>query len=132
MNGHRRYVFGTSRMAKSPPVNIGKTITWLVLGCVVIVILFEVRVDFEFTPGTESEVPDPAVEDEYRRCYEERDDEIHRRAFATIDNPDVQKEFIASNRAIAARDCREQYPERLITVEEPARFGLFDLEPRFW
>ena len=119
-------------MAKSLHVNIGKAITWLVLGCVVIVVLFEVRVNFEFAPGKKSRVPDPAVEDEYRRCYEERDDEIHRRAFATIDNPDVQKEYIASNRAIAARDCREQYPERLIAVEEPERFNLFDLEPRFW
>ena len=91
-------------------------------------VLFEVDVGADGDERT----PDPLVEAAFDACYAEKDDEIHTTAFGTIDNPDVQKEFITSNRARAVAECRELHPERLITVEkENAVFGV-SLTPRFW
>ena len=49
----------------------------------------------------------------------------------TIDNPDVQKLYIRNNRERAASECRQRFPEQLITVEEPFRFRVFDLRFRY-
>ena len=95
-------------------------------------LLYEVRLAFEFALPAETAVADPAQEARYAECYAAKDDEIHRTAFGTIDNPDVQKEFITSNRARAARECRNEYPEQTITTSMPLRFNLVDLEPRYW
>jgi hypothetical protein len=86
---------------------------------------------FDFALPGEMSVPDPVVEEAYAKCYREKDDQIHTIAFGTIDNPDVQKEFISSNRARANRECRELHPQAMISVSEPARFNLIDLRPRF-
>jgi len=91
----------------------------------VLPVLFEVSV----LPPTTRGVVDPAVEARYAACYQEKDDGIHDTAFGTIDNPDVQKEFIISSRARAAAECRALFPESITTVEEP---GGFSLRPRFW
>ena len=98
------------------------------------VILASYDVDFVFDVAlpAETSIPDPAIEEAYLGCYRERDDDIHAIAFGSIDNPDVQKEFISSNRERAARECRELHPEVKVIVHEPARFNLVDLEPRFW
>lgn len=115
------------------PRVVFRRISWVLLaGAIVTVVLFDVNTVFEVALSGESSIPDPAIEEEYARCFRERDDEIHATAFGTIDNPDVQKEFIASNRERAARECRDRHPETMITVREPARFKIFDLQPRFW
>lgn len=97
----------------------------VLIAVVLLVVLFEVSV----SPSITREVVDPAVEAQYAACYHEKDDEIHDTAFGTIDNPDVQKEYITSNRARAAAECRALFPESTTTVEEP---GGFSLRPRFW
>ena len=104
----------------------------VVLAIVVVLIFFDVSFPLELAPSYEARVPDPAVEAEYERCYRERDQAMHEVAFGTIDNPDVQKEFISTNRERIARECRELVPERFITVQEPARINLVDMKPRFW
>lgn len=95
-------------------------------------VLFDVRFRYEFALPATLTTNDPEVEARFSACFTEKDDEIHARAFGTIDNPDVQKEFITSNRAIARRECRELYPAREMTTETPFRFNLVDLQPRFW
>ena len=94
--------------------------------------LYDVDFVLDIAMPGEMELPDPAVEAAYQDCYQLRDDEIHATAFGTIDNPDVQKEFITSQRAIAARECRQQHPQSMVTVETPGRFNIADLSPRFW
>jgi hypothetical protein len=113
-------------------VAIGKAISILVFALVVVFILFEVNFVLDLGGSQELEVPDPEVEAAYDACYREKDDEIHKTAFGTIDNPDVQREFITSSRARAAAECRQEHPERTITVEMSSSFNLVDLEPRFW
>lgn len=93
------------------------------------VVLTAVLLEFEIAPSTIIEVADPEVEAQYRSCYEEKDEEIHATAFGTIDNPDVQKEFITSNRARAAAECRDLYPAAVTRVEEP---GGLRLKLRRW
>ena len=98
----------------------GKVISVILLTAILVGVLFE----FDIAPSTMTEIVDPAVEANFEACYQEKDDEIHATAFGTIDNPDVQKEFIIANRARAAAECRTQYPESLISVEEPGRFSV--------
>lgn len=98
----------------------------------VVAVFFEVDWPLDVALPTEVLIRDPAVEAAYEDCYAQRDDDIHTTAFGTIDNPDVQKEFIASNRAEAAADCRRAHPVSMITVAEPGRFNLLDLTPRYW
>ena len=104
----------------------------LLVAAVLAAALFEVEFRFDVALPAEVEIPDPAVEAEFEACYRARDDALHATAFATIDNPDVQKEFIAANRAAASRDCRALHPRQMITVSEPPRFDILDVEPRFW
>jgi hypothetical protein len=47
----------------------------------------------------------------FRACVAARDREIHSRTFSTIDNPDVQREILATEKERAIRDCHEQYPD---------------------
>ena len=93
--------------------------------------LFEVRVNFQFSLAGEKSELDAGQEARYAACYAERDREIHDVAFGTIDNPDVQKLYISSNRELAATECRLLFPEQRITVEQPFRFNLVDLRFRF-
>jgi len=108
------------------------TAIWIGLATLVAVFaLFEVRFNPEFSLPAERNQPDAAQEARFDACYAERDKEIHDVAFGTIDNPDVQKLYISNNRADAVRDCRQQYPLQLTTVEEPFRFNLIDLRFRY-
>jgi len=113
-------------------VNIGKTIGYLSLAGILFITFFEVKFVPQFSLPTETRVPDPTVEADYQRCYQAQDAEIHKKAFDTIDNPDVQKLYITTNRARARAECRKLYPESMITVEQSLRFNLFDLTSRFW
>lgn len=119
-------------MAELRIVNIRRTIVLAIAVFLAIFVLFEVTFPFDIASSYETEVPDPAVEADYERCYQEKDKEMHRRVFATVDNPDVQKEYILTNRERIAHECRDQFPERLITVRQSSRFNLVDLKPRFW
>jgi len=109
-----------------------KKAAWVsVTTLVLVLVLFEIRVDVEFSvPGT-SEQPDPGQEARYAACYADRDAKIHDIAFSTIDNPDVQKLYILNNRELAARECRLLFPEQRIEVDQPFRFNLLELRFRY-
>ncbi len=108
-------------------------IVWITAALVALaLLLFEVEFRFEFALPDSVTVPDPDVEAAYEACFAARDEDIHRSAFSTIDNPDVQKEYITSNRARAERECRARHPRAEIEREQPFRFNLVDLSPRFW
>ncbi len=102
-----------------------------VAALVALFVLFDVRINFEFSPGGESSQLDAQQESRYVVCYAARDKEIHDVAFGTIDNPDVQKLYILNNRTLAATECRERFPEQWIVVDEPFRFNVIDLRFRY-
>ena len=109
-----------------------KKAVWISIGTLVVLFaLFEVRVNFQFSLAGEKSELDAGQEARYAACYAERDREIHDVAFGTIDNPDVQKLYISSNRELAATECRLLFPERWTSVDEPFRFNLLDLKRRF-
>jgi hypothetical protein len=74
---------------------------------------------------------DAKQEERYETCFAQRDKEIHDVAFATIDNPDVQKLYISNNRDLAVAECRAQFPKHWTVVDAPSRFKLIDLRFRF-
>lgn len=126
------YVSAGFKVAELHIVNSAKILKLLLAALIVLFIFFDVSVPFDVAPATDTTVPDPGVEAQYEKCYAEEDRAMHEVAFATIDNPDVQKEYISTNRERIARDCRRRFPERLITVQQPSRFDIFDVKPRFW
>jgi hypothetical protein len=97
-----------------------------------VIALYDVKLDFVFSMPGEIEQIDPAQEALYAQCYELRDEQIHDRAFGTIDNPDVQKEFINVSRARATIECRNEFPREWVTIQQPFRLNLFDMRPRYW
>lgn len=109
-----------------------KTNLWIGIGMLaVLFVLFEVRLDLQFSLPGESQHLDLEQEARYAACYADHDKEIHDVAFGTIDNPDVQKLYISNNRDKAASECRLQFPERWVAVDEPFRFKLLDLQFRY-
>lgn len=107
-------------------------ILWTAVGALIVFfVLFEVSFNFEFSLAGEGRVLDPQQEARYEACYAERDRKIHEVAFGTIDNPDVQKLYIANNRDMAAAECREEFPERWAVIDRPFRFNVVDLRFRF-
>jgi hypothetical protein len=119
-------------MAESRPVNARTVIIVAVSAALLLVALFDIRFVYDVSSGSTREVPDPAVEEAFGQCFAAADEALHERAFATIDNPDVQREFITSERAAARRECRARYPEAMVVVEEPSGARLFEFSPRFW
>ena len=110
-----------------------KSIFLLVAAALVVTVaLYDVSIAVEFALPGEKTVVDAKQEARYEACYAAKDEVIHETAFGTIDNPDVQKEYIASNRARAAHECRLEFPERSKAEKTRFRFNLVDLEPRFW
>jgi hypothetical protein len=109
-----------------------KKALWIGIGALAaLLLLFEVSLDFQFSLPRESRQLDLDQEARYAACYADRDREIHAVAFATIDNPDVQKLYISNNRDRAAKECRQLYPEQWITTELPLYFNLIDLKFRY-
>ncbi len=100
------------------------------IGVVLLFSLFEVSLDPRFELPQDAQRVDPVQERRFADCFERRDKELHTHAFAMIDNPDVQREFIATERDAARRACREQYPEQLQTVRTPLRLKLLDFRLR--
>ena len=110
----------------------GSTISVVAATLLAVFALYEVRFDFDFELSGERQVPDPEIEKAYQACYQAKDDDIHGIAFGTIDNPDVQKEYISSNQAVAARECRELHPKKMLTERTPVSINLVEFEPRVW
>jgi hypothetical protein len=113
-------------------LNLKKAITIFVLGAIAVVVLFDFDWVLDCGQSNGHEVPDPAVEELYENCYAIKDDAMHRQAFGTIDNPDVQREFISANRAVIAAECRGEFLQQLISVESDTSLNLIDVHPRFW
>ena len=81
---------------------------WLVgVAALICIVLLKISNDVKSSPGA------PASEQEkrFQTCVAERDREIHRRVFSTIDNPDVQREYLSTQKEIAIGECRLQYPQ---------------------
>lgn len=97
----------------------------------VMFVFFDISLNPVFELPRDVERPERVQEQRYADCVAARDEAIHRRAFDTIDNPDVQREYISAHRETARAECRERYPEQLVTVRLPLRFNLVDLAPRF-
>ncbi|ANO52080.1 hypothetical protein [Woeseia oceani] len=93
--------------------------------------LFDVSLNPEFALPADVKVADPMQEQLYERCFAAEDAVIHEQAFGTIDNPDVQREFISMHREDAHASCRQRYPERLVDEHRGLQFNLIDLRYRF-
>ena len=107
-----------------------RKLVWTLLGAsIVFLMLFDV--EFEFALPREIVTLDSEQEARYATCYAARDEEIHKFAFGTIDNPDVQKLFITNNRELAAKECRAQFPEESVVVEKPFHFVITGIGFRF-
>ena len=59
---------------------------------------------------TPAKTPDVQQQSLFDQCVLQRDREIHLQVFETIDNPDVQREILATEKERAIRECRKQYP----------------------
>jgi hypothetical protein len=112
-------------------MNRKKTVWISIAGLIILIALFDISFHFHFSPAGEGRQLDAEQEALYVACYAERDKEIHDVAFGTVDNPDVQKLYILNNREQAAMECRQQFPQQWIAIEEPFRFNLVDLRFRF-
>ena len=97
----------------------------------VVLLLFDVDVNPRFALPAETEQVDAEQEARFAACLAEQDRIVHAETFAAIDNPDVQREVLSVRMEQAARECREAYPERRVTIETPFQFNLIDLEFRF-
>lgn len=106
--------------------------TSVVLAAIVLLVLYDVTFVLDFGGVQTVEAPDRAVEIQYENCFREKDEALHADAFGTIDNPDVQREVISAGRQRIGRECRDEFPQRLIEVENQSEFNLIDLESRFW
>jgi hypothetical protein len=120
------------RNSGSTVVHARMTIGTIVLLVAIVITLYDVKPDFVFSLPGEIEQIDPAQEVLFAQCYELRDEQIHDLAFGTIDNPDVQKEFINTSRGRATSECRNKYPREWVTIRQPFRLKLFDMHPRYW
>lgn len=109
-----------------------KTLWILVVVTVVVIALYDVQINFVFLLPGEIEQPDLAQDALYKQCYESRDKQIHDTAFGTIDNPDVQKEFINTSRADAASECRDQYPQQWVAIQQEFHLNIIDMRARYW
>ncbi len=113
-------------------VNLKEFIVLIVFGVFLIFVLFEVELGQDVGRSDAIEVPDPVIEAQYKNCYANRDDAMHRQAFSTIDNPDVQREFISAKRAEIAAECRAQFPQKMIVLENEDSAALIRFRPRYW
>jgi len=88
-----------------------RVVAWLVgVGALICIVLLKISHDIKSSPGTETGALDSEQEKRFQACVAERDREIHRRVFSTIDNPDVQREYLSTQKEIAIGECRLKYP----------------------
>ncbi len=67
----------------------------------------------------------------FEDCVNEKDRLIHAETFGAIDNPDVQREILVTEKERAGRECRKIFPERRVTTSEPFHFNVIDLTFRY-
>lgn len=108
-----------------------KTLLIALAGLALVLVLFDVDVDFRFALPRDVEQLDAEQEARYTACMQEQDRIVHSQTFAEIDNPDVQREVLARRMREASLRCREEFPERRETVRSPFEFNLIDLKARF-
>ena len=113
-------------------LSVKRTSTLIIAALIIALLLFDVSVDVQFSLPGEQKRPDLEQEALFAACYEKRDAEIHRTAFGTIDNPDVQKEFINTNRERATANCRRSFPATETIVTTPLHISLLKIEARYW
>ncbi|MDZ7642993.1 MAG: hypothetical protein U5K76_01410 [Woeseiaceae bacterium] len=112
-------------------MTVGRAMRLLVITAAVVVALFDVTFAPRFSLPRTIEQADPDQEARFEACFEQRDAAIHAEAFGTIDNPDVQRDFINRHRETARRECRQRFPERTITVDAPLDVNVLDFDFRW-
>lgn len=108
-----------------------KALLIVIAALALVLALFKVDVNPQFSLPREIEQADARQEARYSECVEEQDRIVHGETFAAIDNPDVQREVLSRRMEEAKKQCRQQFPQRVVTVSEPFRINLVDLEFRF-
>ena len=93
--------------------------------------LFDITIDFELSMPREDEILDAAQEARFDACLDQRDRIIHTETFSNIDNPDVQREILLTEKERAAAACRVKFPERRVAIEMPFQFNVLDFEFRY-
>ncbi len=109
-----------------------KTLGVFAVVTVVVIALYDVQINFVFSLPGEIEQADLAQDALYKQCFASRDKQIHDTAFSTIDNPDVQKEFINTSRADATSECRDKFPQQWVTIQKAFHLKIIDLRARYW
>ena len=91
-----------------------RVVAGLLIALLIVTAAYLVRQKFA-GPGDSSsqliEAADQRRETLFRECVAGRDREIHSKTFSTIDNPDVQREVLATEKERAIRECRALYPD---------------------
>jgi len=77
------------------------------------------------------EIPDANQEYRFEGCVDQMDRLIHSKTFGNIDNPDVQREILITEKERAIRECRVLFPEKRVTINEPFHFNVIDMKYRF-
>ncbi len=103
----------------------------LAIVLLVILVLFDIDLDLQFSLPREVVELDAQQEMRHVHCVDLRDAEIHRVAFATIDNPDVQREYLSTEKDKAKVICRREFPHDQTTSKQPFRFNVVDLKFRY-
>ncbi|MEX2496773.1 MAG: hypothetical protein WD448_11830 [Woeseia sp.] len=93
--------------------------------------LFELHFNPVFSLPRTVEQADAEQRDRYDACVSNITDRATREALEAADNPDVQSLMIRMRQKEAVSECRERFPQRVVTVEEPLRINLIDLEWRY-
>lgn len=96
-----------------------------------VTLFVEIRFAPAYSPPRTFLRPDPHQTARFEQCVTELTDTATREALDAADNPDVQTLMIRMRQKEAIGDCRKRFPERSVTVEEPLRINLIDLQWRY-
>ena len=94
-------------------------------------ILFEVSINPQFSMPQTLEIADIEQESLFDNCVDEKDRIIHAQTFGNIDNPDVQREILITEKEQAVLECRHSFPEKRVAARQAFRFNIVDLEFRY-
>jgi hypothetical protein len=103
----------------------------MVVVVLLIPVFFEVAFNPQFALPRTVQRPDVTQEDRYEQCVAMRTDEATREALEAADNPDVQSLMIRMRQKAALADCRTDFPQQQVDVDEPLRINLLDFRWRF-
>ena len=113
-------------------MNFKKSIILVLATIILFNLLYKINFFWNLTSVSIINIPEPEIEENYIKCYQEADASIHVDAFNSIDNPDVQREYISSMRKEAQKKCRSDFPEEVVTLEVPRERKFFNIKARFW